>query len=147
MERESGLTQLGLAATIGILAILSSFAFPPLGSLIADNELDTAQENIVSMIRKARSMAISRNTTAIVSIDSTNRIVRISAADNSFPAETVTLRPRISIASDATLNFGTQGTMRISLGNGTITLSSPAYTSLSTRTIDIRPIGNADPRP
>lgn len=141
MRNERGISLVELMVVIAVMAIMSSIAFPALGSMIAGNDLNTAQENIIETLKKARGMAVSHSTIATVNVNSAARTVQLSVADNSFPAETITLRPGVNIAADSILNFGAQGTMSVAGGNTTITLSAPGYSSLSRRIINISSTG------
>lgn len=141
MKRERGISLVELMVVIAVMAIMAGIAFPALGSMVAGNDLNTAQENIIETLKKARGVAISRSTIATVSVSSAARTVQLSVADNSLPAETITLRPGVNIAADAVLNFGAQGTVSASSGSNTISLSSPGYASLPARSINVTPTG------
>lgn len=136
-----GYTLIEMLAAIAVMAILAGIAFPALGSMVAGNDLNTAQKNIIETLKKARGMAVSHSTIATVFINSAARTLQLSVADNSLPPETITLRPRVKIAADSVLSFSAQGILSVVSGGSTITLSAPGYTTVATRTINITPAG------
>lgn len=139
--RIRGYTLIEVLVVISVMAILAGIAFPALGSMVAGNDLNTAQENIIETLKKARGMAVSHSTIATVRINSATRTLQLSVADNSLPPETITMRSRVKIAADSVLNFSSQGILSVASGGSSITLSAPGYASLSTRTINISPTG------
>ncbi len=138
---QRGFSLFELMIAIAVMASLSGVALPALGSMLAGNDLNTAQENLIETLKKARGMAVSHSTFATVTINSTSRTVQLSLADGSQPVENISIRPNVGISADATLVFGAMGTVTAQTGTTTITLSSPAYGSLSQRRIDISPTG------
>ncbi len=136
-----GLTLIELLVTVAVIAILSSVAFPALGSMSAGNNLNTAQENIIETLKKARGMAVSHSTFATVAVNSATRTVQLSLSDGSQPPETIHVHQSISIGADATLVFSAQGTVTAQTGTTTINLSSTGYASLPQRSIGISPTG------
>ena len=139
--RQLGFSLIELMVVVAVMAIMSSIAFPAFGSMIAGNDLNTAQENIIDALKKARGMAVSHSTLATVTINSAARTVQLSLADGSQPVENISMRPNVGIGADATLVFGATGTVTAQSGTTTITLSSPGYSSLPQRRIDISPTG------
>lgn len=138
---QRGFSLLELMIAIAVMAVLSSVALPALGSMLAGNDLNTAQENLIETLKKARGMAVSHSTFATVTINSAARTVQLSLADGSHPVENISIRPNVGIGADATLVFGAMGTVTAQTGTTTITLSSPAYGSLPQRRIDVSPTG------
>lgn len=136
-----GLSLIELMVVVAVMALLSGIAFPALGSMSAGNDLNTAQENIIEMLKKARGMAVSRSSFATVTINSAARTMQLSLADGSLPVEVLAIRQNISVAGDATLLFSAQGTATAQTGTTTITLSSTSYASLPQRRIDVSPTG------
>ncbi len=139
--RQLGLSLIELMVVVAVMALLSGIAFPALGSMSAGNDLNTAQENIIEALKKARGMAVSRSSFATVTINSAARTMQLSLADGSLPVETLSIRQNITIGGDATLLFSAQGTATAQAGTTTITLSSTGYASLPQRRIDVSPTG------
>ncbi|HEX5337544.1 MAG TPA: prepilin-type N-terminal cleavage/methylation domain-containing protein [Gallionella sp.] len=139
--KQLGFSLIELMVVIAVMAVLSGIAFPAFGSMTAGNDLNTAQENIIDAMKKARGMAVSHSSFATITINSAARTVKLSLADGSHPDETISLRPNISIGADATLVFAATGTVAAQAGSTTITLSSPGYSSLPQRRIDVSPTG------
>ena len=138
---ERGISLVEMMVVVAVMAILAGIAFPALGSMVAGNDLNTAQENIIETLKKARGMAVSHSTIATVRINSAAHTVQLSVADNSLPTETLTLRTDVAIAADAVLNFSAQGTVSNASGGSSIALSSPGYASLPQRVINVSPTG------
>lgn len=140
-DRQLGFSLVELMITVAVIAILSSVALPALGSMSAGNDLNTAQENVIETLKKARGMAVSRSTFATVTIDPVARTLQLSLSDGSRPPETIHVRQNIAIGAAATLVFSAQGTVTAQAGTTTINLSSTGYANLPQRRIDISPTG------
>ncbi len=141
LNRQFGVTLIELMVTIAVMAILATIAFPAMGSIAAGNELNTVQENIIEILKKARGMAISRSTFATVAINPAARTVQLSLSDGSQPVETIRVRQNVNIAAAATLVFSPQGTVTAQSGTTAIDLSSTGYAGLPQRHIGISPTG------
>ncbi|BBI98913.1 hypothetical protein FGKAn22_06060 [Ferrigenium kumadai] len=138
---QRGFSLYELMVVIAVMAILSGIALPALGAMSAGNDLNTAQENLIETLKKARGMAVSHSTFATVTIDSAARTVQLSLADGSRPVESFSMRPDIGIGADATLVFGAMGTVTAQTGTTAIVLSAPGYSGLPQRRIDISSTG------
>lgn len=139
--KQSGFSLIELMVVVAVIAILSGIAFPAFGLMSAGNDLNTTQDNIIETLKKARSMAVSHSTFATVTINSVAHTVQFGLADGSQPIETIRVRQNLSIGADATLVFGANGTLTAQVGTTTITLSSPRYSNLPLRRIDISATG------
>jgi prepilin-type N-terminal cleavage/methylation domain-containing protein len=140
-DKQLGLSLIELMVTMTVMAILSGIAVPALGSMLAGNDLNTAQENIIETLKKARGMAVAHSTFATVTINSAAHTLQLSLSDGSQPAETLRVRQNVVIGADATLRFCPQGTVIAQAGTTAITLSSTGYASLPLRHIDISSTG------
>ncbi len=139
--KQLGFSLVELMVVVAVMAILSGMAFPALGSMSAGNDLNTAQENIIETLKKARGLAVSHSTFATVSVNAAAHTVQLSMADASLPPETIHVNQSINIGADAALMFSAQGTVSAQTGTTTINLSAPAYNNLPSRRIDIGPTG------
>jgi hypothetical protein len=108
--------------------------------MIAGNDLNTTQEELITAFKKARGLSINRSTITTVTINAAAHSVQLSAADNSFN-DTILISPNVNIGANATLTFGSQGTVTVKAGSNSINLSALNFNSLTNRVIDISPTG------
>ncbi len=134
-----GFTLIELMVVLAVMAILAGIALPALGAMVAGNDLNTEQEEVINALKKARGMAVAHSTISTVTINAAARTVRLNAADGSF-SETIELRPDVQLSADAILTFGAQGTMNVTAGNNAIVLSATNYSGM-TRAVNISATG------
>lgn len=140
MRSDKGVTLIELLVVLAVMGILTGIAVPALGAMIAGNNLNTAQENVINALKKARGMAVSRSTLSTVTLSAASGTVQLAAADGSY-TETVQLQSGVKLAADATLTFGAQGTMSVTAGASQIVLSAPNYSALPSRAISVSATG------
>lgn len=122
----AGVTLIELIVTVIVLGILASIAIPSFRTLVAGGELNTAQENLMQTLRKARSFAMSRATLATVSVNASNAVLELS--DGSLSNETVTFPASVAVAANASYTFSPAGTVT-SAGDFTLNSSNGAVKS------------------
>lgn len=137
---QNGLTLVELLVVLTIVAILASIAIPGLGSILATNDLNTAQEDVIGMLRKARGLAVSRSTLATVTLTAASKTAVLTLADVSSAAETVILRTSVSIGADAAYIFNPAGTAT----TGTIVLNTPGHPGIAARNITVTATGQVN---
>jgi type IV fimbrial biogenesis protein FimT len=69
MHKNAGFTIIELAVVIAIIGIMSAIAVPNMIGWAADNRVNGAARDIVSMIQKARIEAVKRNALVVVTFD------------------------------------------------------------------------------
>lgn len=136
----NGLTMVELLVVLTIVGILASIAIPGLGSILATNDLNTAQENVIGMLRKARGLAVSRSTIATVTLDAASKTAVLALSDGSGVVETVILRASVGIGEDAAYIFNPAGTATAD----TIVLSALAYPGIAARNITVTATGQVN---
>lgn len=139
--KQLGVTLIELMVVVAVMAVLSGIAFPAMGSMSAGNDLNTAQENIIETLKKARGMAVSHSTFATVTVSAATHTLLLSLSDGSHPDEIIHVHKNITIGADAKLVFSAQGTITAQTGTTSITLSSTGYSVLPQRRIDISSTG------
>lgn len=79
-----------LLLVVLIAAILASVAGPPMSNMIRDNRLLTAAQNIMGLVRMARTEAISRNQIVRVELQTDNRLAVcvVDAVNTACPGAT-----------------------------------------------------------
>lgn len=117
----AGVTLIELIVVVVVLAILAAIAIPGFQTMVAGNELNTAQENLMQTLRKARGMAMSRSTLASVNITAASRQTVLHLSDGSLPDETVTFPVSVAVAANASYTFNPSGTVT---NAGAVTLGS-----------------------
>lgn len=110
-----GMTLMELVVTLGLLAIMAAIAVPATSGWRQNARYKEAAREAVSVLRRARSVAVQQNQSTAVTIDLTNRKYTLAGADTAFP-KGVTVESKVA-AGDAwqqngslTITFRPQGT-------------------------------------
>lgn len=133
-----GVTLIELMIVVVVLAVLAGIAIPALQTMIAANELNTAQENLAQTLRKARGFAMSRATLASVAIGVSSRQAVLQLSDGSLANETITLPASVAVDANASYTFNPGGGVT---GAGSTTLSSTTSPATPKRRITVSASG------
>ncbi len=132
-RRSVGFTLIEMLVVLAVVAILATVAVPGMGNILATSQVNSAQEDMMQMLRKARSLALGRGATATVVISSADKNAVLSLADGSVvngtaTSETVSF-PAVSVNADASFQFKPNGSASRTVGAGAVVLSSASYSS------------------
>jgi len=138
-RKQFGVTMIELLVAIGVVAILAMIAVPNMGSLIATNKMNDAQENVMQVLKSAHANAVANGTFVTVTIASTSAQLSTSYGNGTSAPPNLKLNSEVAIsATNAAMVFSPNGTVDAA---NTITLSSVNHPSLSSRGISISVTG------
>ncbi len=115
-----GFTLMELIVTLGLLAIMTAIAVPATSGWRKNAQHKEAAREVVSVLRRARSIAVQQNQSTTVTIDLTNRKYTLAGTDTIF-SKGVKVESKVAVgdawAQNGTIaiTFRPQGT-----ANGTI---------------------------
>lgn len=138
IRKNRGLTIVELLVTIAVVAILAAVAVPNIGSMLATNRLNEAQENIMQVLKTAHANAKANGTFVTVTISSAGKVVATSFGNGMSAPPNLVLNSDIGIAADDTIIFSPNGIVDAA---ATVTLSSVNYSSLPNRGISVAVTG------
>jgi type IV fimbrial biogenesis protein FimT len=137
--RQGGFTLIEMMVTIGIMAIVLAIALPAYSAWRQSAALQNSSETLMSHIKQARIMAVSRNRSVSIAF-ATNAYTVDSSGSNpqqyllSQYSKRLTMSAAFSGTPATTLTFGSDGTA--TSGSVTITNASGA-----TKTIQVNLVG------
>lgn len=137
-SKHAGVTLIELLVAIAVVAILAAIAVPNMGSMLATNKLNDAQENIMQILKSARAVAVANGTFSTITITSATNVIATSYGNGTTAPPNLILNNEIAIAADDTLIFSPNGTVDAA---GTVTLTSRNYADLASRSISIKTTG------
>ena len=143
--RHAGFTLIEMMVVVAVVAILATIAAPGMTNIMAAAQVNAAQENLMQMLRKARSLSLGRGTAATMAISAANRQAVLSLMDGSAVNGTNTTEtlnfPNVQ-ATNATYRFNPGGTAQQTVGAGPIVLTSAVSSSATpARTITVSAAG------
>lgn len=136
--KQTGVTLVELLVAIAVVAILAAIAVPNMGSMLATNKLNDAQENIMQLLKSAHAMAVANGTFSTITISSASNVISTSYGNGTSAPPNMTINSEIAIAADDTLIFSPNGTVDAA---GTVTLTARNYPDLASRSININTTG------
>jgi prepilin-type N-terminal cleavage/methylation domain-containing protein len=80
-----GFTLMEMIVTLGLLAIMAAIALPATSGWRKNAQYKQAAREVVSVLRRARSVAVQQNQSCTVTIDLTNRKYALAGAETGFP--------------------------------------------------------------
>jgi len=134
-----GFTLIELMVTVSVVGILATIAIPSFLGMLANSDLNAAQENFIQILNKGRGLAMARSTISTVSIS--GNVATLTLADNSASAVTATASNRVAINEAATYTFNPVGTATVSSVSGSTVLSAPGFAEIAPRTITVSTTG------
>lgn len=137
-KQAAGVTLVELLVAIAVVAILAAIAVPNMGSMLATNKLNDAQENVMQVLKSAHAVAVANGTFSTVTINSASNVLSTSYGNGTTAPPNLTLNSEIVIAANATLIFSPNGTVNAA---GTITLTSAHHPYLASRSVSINTTG------
>lgn len=136
--KHAGVTLVELLVAIAVVAILAAIAVPNMGSMLATNKLNDAQENIMQVLKSAHAVAVANGTFSTVTITSASNVIATSYGNGTTAPPNLILNNEVVIGADDTLIFSPNGTVDSA---GTVTLSSQNFPDLASRGISINTTG------
>ena len=80
-----GFTLLELVVTVALVAIMAAIAIPATSGWRQNAQYKKAAREVVSVLRRARSIAVQQNQNTLVTIDLTNREYLLAGEETAFP--------------------------------------------------------------
>lgn len=144
LHRSAGVTLIELLVTISIVAILAGLSIPGMATMLANSDINNAQENIAQVLRRARSLAMAQGTITTVNVNAASNAISLTIADGSTPVKTINIPSNISMSENVSIEFNPFGTASVSAASQTLTLAATGYSSIGPRTITITNSGQTN---
>ena len=98
-----GFTLMELVVTVALLAIMMAIALPATSGWRKSAQYKEAAREVVSVLRRARSIAVRQNQSTAVTIDLTNRKYSLAGAETKFPQDVTVESKRGCLAANRQL--------------------------------------------
>ena len=119
IKKQRGLSLIELMVTLAVAAVVTVTTVPAMGTFVVDQELRSAQEDIATVLRKAKHTARAQNTNIRVIFTADSSTVQLQLPDDSV-VQTIVMG-KVNSDADITFQFNSIGTVD---AIGTVTLIS-----------------------
>ncbi len=133
LVHEKGFTLVELIVVIAIVALLAGIVLPGMSGIVTRSSIETAQQDLMQSLRKAKIVARNRNTRVTITLVKNSNVINLSSSDGSYNQNSTMPSSTTPNASN-TFVFSPMGLID---KTGTITIVSSRDATL-TRSITIQ---------